>query len=318
MNYLHLVILMTGCAVSTHTLQAMDTDKKQDILSVKKKHTFIQDISNGAFAGGTEVMLNNPLVVITNNLMLMIQGNNSNKKPFLNSLKSNVANPQHMIKKYYKGCGTGVALMAPITALQNSAALILTKAFGDNPTLTQKTMAACGAGYLAALLASPADLVVLQRQNPEYCQESLKGTLQRIYKVNSLATFYRGLNGTGIRDGIFTAAYKTGGNTLQNIVPTITGDTYKDKLLCASLAGVIAATLSHPANVVTARMKSDLSATYYKTTPQTIATIVKKEGFSALFKGLSPRAIRIMLAIPWISMILDYDVSTKISQKMSS
>jgi Mitochondrial carrier protein len=266
----------------------------------------MKDVFNGAIAGGIEVLINNPLVVIKNDLIL-------NKKESNKHLQKN---PQNIIKKYYKGCGAGIASMAPITALQNSTAFLLAKIFGNNPTLTQKTIAAYEAGWLSALLASPADLIVLQRQSQLYSQESLRDTLQRIYKVNGLAAFYRGLNGTGIRDGIFTAAYKTGGNIIHNIVPTITGNTATDKILCASLAGLIAAIISHPADVVTARMKSDLSASYYKTTLQTTTTIVTKEGFAALFKGLTPRAFRIIFSIPLLNIMLDYEVGTTIIKKI--
>jgi hypothetical protein len=293
-----MAILVAGCAISTKTLYPME------------------DFFNGAIAGGIEVMVNNPLVVIKNNLILSKKENGTNKN-LLNSLKKgHLINPQNMVKKYYKGCGTGVMSMAPITALQNSATFLFTKAFGDNPTLTQKTIAACCAGYVSAILASPADLIVLQRQNPLYAKESFSGTLQRIYRVNGLKAIYRGLNGTGIRDGIFTAAYKTGGSTIRSIIPTITGNAEADKILCASLAGLIAAIFSHPADVITARMKSDLSASYYKTTTQTASTIIKEEGLSALFKGFTPRAFRIILAIPLISAILDHQIGTNIIKKI--
>lgn len=307
MNYIYTAIFLAGCAMSTKTLQAMDTYKEQKIISLKKNRTFMEDVFNGAIAGSVEVLINNPLVVIKNDLIL-------NKKENKNHF--NLKNPHNIIKKYYKGCGAGIASMAPITALQNSISFFLAKTFGNNPTLTQKTIAAYGAGWISALLASPADLIVLQRQNSLYAKESLHGTLQRICGVNGLATVYRGLNGTGIRDGIFTAAYKTGGSIIHNIIPTITDNTETDKILCASLAGLIAAILSHPADVITARMKSDLSASYYKTTAQTAATIIKKEGLSALFKGVTPRAFRIILAIPLLNVMLDHEIGTKLIKKI--
>src|SRR5438445_5829835 len=149
----------------------------------------MEDFLNGAFAGGIEVVVNNPLVVIKNDLILSKKGNGA-RKNILNSLTDHLMDPKKMVQKYYKGCGAGVASMAPITALQNGATFFLTKGFGDNPTLAQKTMAACGAGWFSALLASPADLVVLQRQNKLYAQESLSNTLQRIYRVNGLKSVY--------------------------------------------------------------------------------------------------------------------------------
>jgi len=271
----------------------------------------MEDFFNGAIAGAMEVVVNNPLVVIKNNLIL------NKKEKGTDALKKGLfVNPQNIVTKYYKGCGTGMILMAPITALQNSTTFLFTKILDNNPTVTQKTIAACCAGYVSAILASPADLIVLQRQNPFYTQESFNGTLQRIYRVNGLKTIYRGLNGTGIRDGVFTAAYKTGGNIIHGIVPTITGNTNVDKIICASLAGLMAAIVSHPADVISTRMKNDLAVSYYKTTCQTAFRIVKEEGASALFKGLTPRAFRIMLAIPLISLALDYKIGTSVIKQI--
>lgn len=316
MNYLYKSVLIAACAMNT-PIHAMDTYKKQDIVAVKKSRTFMDDVVDGAFAGSFEILVDNPLSVIKNDLILSTTKNKTNKTIF-DSFKNNLMNPKKMVKKYYKGCGTGMASMAPITALQNSMAFLLAQPFGDNPTLAQKTMAACGAGYCAAILASPADLVVLQRQNALYTRESLAGTLRRIYRVNGCMTMYRGLNGTGIRDGIFTAAYKTGGNVIHSIVPPITDDTKKNKIICASFAGLVAAVISHPADVITARMKSDLAASHYKTTPQTLVTIVKEEGLSALFKGVTPRAFRIMFAIPLISTVLEYEPGTTLVKEIST
>ncbi len=309
MYYTCIAIFLSGCIMGTKNLQAMkiDTSKKQ------KTYTFINDILNGAIAGSVEVLVNNPLIVIKNNLILSKKENKPNPTIFY----SPKTNPQNIIKKYYKGCGIGIASMGPITALQNSMTFLLAIPFGNNPTLAKKTIAACAAGYLSTLLASPIDLIVLQRQNPIYVKESLYETLQRIYKVNGFKTVYRGWNGTGIRDGIFTAAYKTGGTTIHNIIPTIIGNAGADKIICASLAGLLAAILSHPADVITARMKNDLSASYYKTTLQTACTIIKNEGFTALFKGLTPRAFRIMLAIPLLSFILDHEIGTTIIKNIN-
>ena len=323
MNYSYKGVLIAMCAMNT-TAHTMDTYKKQEIVSVKRNRTFMEDVLDGAIAGSIEVLVDNPLSVMKNNLILSKNGSNSGKpalnllKDNFNSFKNNLKNPQKIVQKYYKGCGTGVASMAPITALQNSMTFLLAQSFGNNPTLAQKTIAACGAGYLSALLASPADLVILQRQNPLYTCESLGGTLRRIYGVNGLRTMYRGLNGTGIRDGLFTAAYKTGGSVIHTIVPPITDNAEKNKILCASFAGLIAAIFSHPADVISARMKSDLSASYYKTTPQTAFTIVKEEGLAALFKGVTPRALRIMFAIPLMSAVLNYEPSSKIIEKIGS
>ncbi len=311
----YLLVLFIGCSMSSRALYGMDSCDMQEVSPQKRERTFWKDVLDGAVAGGIEVMCNNPLVVIKNNLILSKETSASGKG-VLKAFSTQLANPKGMIKKYYKGCGTGIASMAPITALQNSIAFLLGKGFGDAPTLAQRTVAAFGAGCISALLGSPSDLVVLQRQNPLYSGETLMGTLRRIYGVKGLATVYRGISGTAARDGIFTAAYKTGGDAINSVIPSITGNPEVDVVLCASLAGVIAAVLSHPADVIAARMKSDLEVVNYKTVWQTASTLVKEERASALFKGLAPRAFRIMLAIPLISAMLQWEVGTKAAERI--
>lgn len=308
MYYKYIAALFIGCSMSFGALcmEMCDTDE----FSSSKERTFLDGVIDGAVAGGVEVAFNNPWVALKNELILSKEGNEANTS-MIKQLYAQLSDPKKMIRKYYKGCGMGIASMAPITALQNSIAFLIAKSFGSDPTLAEKTIAAFGAGCLSASLASPADLVVLQRQNPSFASENLFGTLRRIYKVNGFATVYRGVTGTGARDGIFTVAYKTGGDVINTIVPSITGNVAVDKAFYASFAGVIAAILSHPADVITARMKNDLTASEYTTSIQTARTLIKEEGMRALFKGLTPRAFRIILAIPLLSAMIEHEVGTR-------
>ena len=273
--------------MSSGALYGMEMCDMQEIPQQKKERTFLKDVLDGAVAGGIEVMCNNPLVVIKNNLILSKEGNASGKG-FAQSFYTQLADPKAMVKKYYKGCGTGIASMAPITALQNSIAYLLGKAFGDTPTLAQRIVAACGAGCLSASLGSPSDLVVLQRQNPLYAGEALTGTLRRIYGVKGLATLYRGVSGTAMRDDIFTAAYKTGGDAINRVIPSIR------EILLLMLSMCSPCRSSSGDSLTSGRRyrcwyKSDLAASHYKTTWQTACTLVKEERASALFKGLAPQ-----------------------------
>lgn len=301
MNYIYMLMIIVGCTINSRPMWAMDSADMQEVKTTKKDASFLKDFLNGAIAGGLEVACNNPLVVLKNDLILSKGGSEKN---MLAMLVEYAKDPKKMLKKYYKGCGTGIASMAPITALQNGIAVMLGGIFGDDPTLAQRTLAACGGGAMSAILGSPSDLVVLQRQNPLYTNETLMATVRRICAHNGLATLYRGVAGTATRDGIFTAAYKTGGEALSAVMPSLTGNPSIDKIVCASLAGVIAAIISHPDDVITARMKSDLAREQYQNSIQTAMSIVSEESVAALFKGLTPRAFRIMIAIPFISAVL--------------
>lgn len=302
MNYIYRAIMLFGLFVNS--LTAMEVAQELQ----EKQSSFMKSFLNGACAGSIEVMVSNPLIVLKNELILKTKGGTSNPTvahtPYA-ALKA-------MMHKYYKGCGTGILFMAPITAVQNSTALVLAELFkGQNEsTLTQKAVAAFCGGTCSALIESPADLLVLQRQNPAYKHEEVKETWQRIYAVRGLPTFYRGAMATCTRDGTITLAYKTGGDIIQKWFPFTMENSTAQKVACDAVAAIVAATVSQPADVISARMKSDLAKNVYKSSVQTALDIVRKEGYTALFKGLIPRGSRILLAVPLLSALTQREVGT--------
>ena len=186
MNYLYATILLF-CVASS--LVAMEQAKEKP----KKQLSFLENFANGAAAGGIEVMMSNPLIVLKNDLILRSKGHTPQPpgpqgQPLHASAKQWA---EQLIRKYYKGCGTGVLFMAPIVAVQNSTALILAELFkkDSRATYLERAMAAFCAGSLSSMIESPADLVVLQRQNPAFKTESYRETWQRIYQHRGFATF---------------------------------------------------------------------------------------------------------------------------------
>ena len=74
----------------------------------------------------------------------------------------------------------------------------------------------------------------------------------------------------------------------------------KNKLMCGGLAGAIAQTFTYPFDVVRRRMQvtfSPDSKVKYKGSFDAASQIVKKDGISALFKGIIPNYIKVVPAI---------------------
>lgn len=220
----------------------------------QKQSTFLHNFVNGAVAGAAEVVISNPLIVLKNELILRSKNNRPQPPGPHERLHEPRASSNkffELLKKYYKGCGTGIVFMAPIVAIQNSAALILAEQFkGDsNANELQRAAAAFCAGSLSSMIESPADLVVLQRQSPAFKNESYEQTWQRIYKHKGLPTFYRGITATCVRDGTITIAFKGGGEMIRNSLPLTTGNKTVDKTLSDICAALVATVLSQPADV---------------------------------------------------------------------
>ena len=271
-----LFLLLLAACVSSLAMESVDKIKSQ------QKASFWQEVLNGGVAGALEVLLNSPLIVLKNELILQAKGT---KPAPVVSAESWQEAAQAFVRKYYKGCGTGMASMIPITAFQNSMSLVFAQAFGAGKSLTAQALAAMQAGMLSSLLSSPADLVVLQRQNPKFVGESFAETMQRVLSQRGVLTLYRGVTGTGLRDGLFTVAYKSGGKLLQEEVRVSTGNKKLDGFLASILVAVVASVVSQPLDVVSAKMKSDLACTKYKTSFSTVQSIYTSEGLGAFMKG---------------------------------
>lgn len=285
---------------------------------LKKRQSFAESVVNGATAGMAEVMISNPLIVWANTRILKTAGWQLPKASHNLSKKSLWDVAKKGLNKYYKGCGTGVLFMTPIIAMQNSAAVLFAHLIHSDPTLAQKTLAAFGAGTCSAMIESPADLVVLHRQHPQFKNESYTETWRRILKVRGLPTFYRGVAATSTRDGFITLSYKTGGDALQKALPLESNHRHIDKILCDTVSGGLAALVSQPAHVVSARMKNDLRKTTYRSCLQTAGSMAKQEGWRALFKGLGPRSMRLLLAKPLWSALIEREVGTETFKKCAA
>ncbi len=286
-------ILILCLAVS---VQACAMEK---IETPKRKSSFIEELVNGGFAGCLEVLINNPLIVVKNDLIVP----QVKKTEAITQPKSFTDMMKVFVYKYYKGCGTGMASMIPITAFQNSMALVLAQQYGSEKTLTQEASAAMQAGTLSALLSSPADLLVLQRQNARFATEFLFETVKRVWSEKGLRTFYRGITATGLRDGCFTVAYKSGGKLLQEQVPLKSGSEKVDGLIASLLVAVLASVGSQPLDVISAKMKADLSGQTFKSFFSSIYTIQQTEGYASFMKGCSARTARIVLAVPLLNYL---------------
>jgi hypothetical protein len=63
------------------------------------------------------------------------------------------------------------------------------------------------------------------------------------------------------------------------------------------MAGQLAAVVTHPADTIKTRMQANLGSPAFRTTAGTASHIISHDGFSALFSGLLPRAVRITCAV---------------------
>ncbi|KAJ3312547.1 hypothetical protein HDV04_002864 [Boothiomyces sp. JEL0838] len=142
------------------------------------------------------------------------------------------------------------------------------------------------AGLVAAVITCPLDMIKLRLQN----RVSSKTTLEifnEIWKIDGLKGLYRG--------GIFFTVYDYSKKNCENCFPN-QSQTFTH-ILAALQAGLSSTILTNPIWVARTRiMTQPLAPTthypyYYTSTLDALSTILRKEGWPALYKGLGPSVL---------------------------
>lgn len=248
--------------------------------------TLMQSVVVGSMAGVTEVcLLGQPLSYAMNQ---MVQS-----KPLS-------GNPLH----WYRGCVANAAGMAPITAIQKAGSAQLQarmkEAQGHDLSDGQKMGASFVAGAASALASTPSEAIPVYMQKPENAQ---KKTVQVALELKR--RMWRGLVPTAKRDGLFTVGYDSLAPIMQAKARAIM-DKSSAEVVGGIGAGVATAVATQPLAVVKTAMQANPG---YRNSLEAAQEIYSKHGVKGLFKGLTPRGARIVVAIP---------VLTKASEKYTA
>lgn len=227
---------------------------------------------------------------------------------------------------FYKGNGASVLRIVPYAALhfmtyEQYRGWILDNysAFGTGPIID--LLAGSAAGGTAVLCTYPLDLartklayqVVDKKasfrnstrgvpgQHPAY--SGVKDVLRSVYKEGGVWALYRGVGPTliGILPyaGLKFYVYEE----LKRHVPEERQKSILMRLSCGALAGLFGQTLTYPLDVVRRQMQVEHlqpsvgGGIRYKNTMDGLATIVRNQGWSQLFAGLSINYIKIVPSV---------------------
>jgi solute carrier family 25 protein 38 len=152
---------------------------------------------------------------------------------------------------------------------------------------------------LVGALLMPMTVIKARYESNHYRYRSLMEAVVTIGRQDGLRGYFLGFQATVWRDapyaGMFMAVYELGKDTLSGTplpTPAI-------NLASGMVAGLTATTLTHPFDLIKTRIQ--LYPTVYTTLPRTVAHILQREGWRALFSGLSVRLARktVSSAITW-------------------
>ncbi len=237
----------------------------------------------GAIAGGLEVTVNQPLVTIKNSLQQRL--------------------PIAFDRTLYKGYMVNAGSMGPITAAQVTVYALIKKQFeshGRALSDAQNLGAGFAAGAVSGLVSGPAELIMLKQKNSG---KTLQQAFTDVMRQKGVAGLWRGFVPAAMRDGGFTMGYLALGDVFKNPIKKIVHDERLASLTAGICAGLVVAPPTHPFDTIKTIMQAEditLKQAMYKK--------YRSHGVQGFFDGLSPRAFRILLAIPLMSMV-KYELS---------
>jgi len=189
----------------------------------------------------------------------------------------------------------------------------------ETPTPLTYTLAGLGAGVTEGALVNPFEMVKVTLQaNRASSKETPSAWLvcRQIVRESGVGLdgLNRGLTSTIVRNGAFNMVYFGFYHSVKNIVPECQ-DPAKEfgrKFAIGFVAGILGTFANAPFDVVKSRIQGPRirdrpeGKVKYKTMGGTLKIIFKEEGFSALFKGLTPKLVRFGPSGAIMLVVYDY------------
>lgn len=203
---------------------------------------FYQDMFSGSIAGIAEVVCDHPLWTMKTRM----------QTPGM----SFTINPRIL----YSGFWGNAASMAPITAAQMGSYRVFSTLFNgvsQTSSSLSNALSAFAAGFVAATIACPAEMVMTEQVVAKSTQVNAKlsfmSATQNILSRGGVKHLYAGFVMTGMRDGIFAVGYITAPSLIKQMLqPYVKDDSKGDKvnLLSKVVSGVGAAIASQAFDTV--------------------------------------------------------------------
>lgn len=239
----------------------------------------------GGAAGMSEVFIMQPIVGLKNALQ---EG-----RPLPRSLS-------HL----YRGLGVNVTSMAPITATQFGTLSVsqkLSTSLGvTESSATSKLVCAATAGAVSALVASPAELLVVQQQKSGLSLSNQALALLKRYGPGPMLT--RGLGLCVGRETIYAGAYLGLYPVLQSYLQSRPEFERLGEgsatLMGGLVAGLVGSFFSHPFDTLKTRQQAFMyDRKEYLGSASALRSVLGEEGVGALWKGHMPRGFRVVCAV---------------------
>ncbi|KAL4435331.1 hypothetical protein ABPG74_022814 [Tetrahymena malaccensis] len=212
------------------------------------------------------------------------------------------------LKGYFRGLAPELVRSCSGTSMYFSILHQLEKIFHQNGSkkddqLSQFTASAC-ARMASAYLTNPLGVVASRQQVPGFnVYKNMFDGIRKIIKYEGVSSFMKGSLASALKEGPFAGTYYVIYKLLKNSFTHIENDSHYliSSLFSGMTAGFIATTVSHPFEIIRARLqiisKFDKNPDQkYNGILDAFKKIYEHDGVNGYFRGLAPRLVRKPLA----------------------
>ncbi|KAJ1921518.1 hypothetical protein H4219_000555 [Mycoemilia scoparia] len=265
---------------------------------------FAFQFTAGAIAGISEILTMYPLDVAKTRLQLQVGKGGAGQYTSISDVFSKIVKEEGFAA-LYRGILPPILVEAPKRAIKFAA----NEQYGpmylkwlNKDKMDQSTAILTGvtAGLTEAFIVAEPELVKIRLQARENAGK-YRGTIdcvKKIYAQEGFLAFFNGLEATLWRHAMWNGGYFGSIFAIRNAMPK--AETKKGELgvnfIAGALGGAIGTALNTPADVVKTRIQNHLpehGPMKYKYYLPGVATILKEEGFTALYKGFLPKVLRL-------------------------
>ncbi|KAJ5459092.1 hypothetical protein N7530_011036 [Penicillium desertorum] len=297
--------------VAKEQATASSGDAQAAIMSetAQKPLPFVYQFAAGAVAGVSEILVMYPLDVLKTRIQLQtgppvpgVDHYNGMFDCFRKIVKNEGAS------RLYRGISAPILMEAPKRATKFAAndswGTFYRNLFGvDKQTQGLATLTGATAGATEAFVVVPFELVKIRLQDKAQAHKynGMFDVVKKIVAAEGPLAMYNGLESTMWRHVLWNAGYFGCIFQVRAQLPAVEpgnkNQQTRNDLIAGSIGGITGTILNTPMDVVKSRIQNTTKVpgqvAKYNWAWPALGTVMKEEGFSALYKGFTPKVLRL-------------------------
>ncbi|KAF2088777.1 mitochondrial 2-oxodicarboxylate carrier protein-like protein [Saccharata proteae CBS 121410] len=275
-------------------------------MTSEKPLPFVYQFAAGAVAGVSEILVMYPLDVVKTRVQLQTASavGEDRYNGMLDCFRKIIRNEG--FSRLYRGINAPILMEAPKRATKFAAndswGNVYRNLFGQaKMTQSLSILTGATAGATEAFVVVPFELVKIRLQDKAQAHKynGMADCVKKIVAQEGVLTLYQGLESTMWRHILWNAGYFGCIFQVRGLLPEAKDKKSKvtNDLMSGAIGGTVGTILNTPMDVVKSRIQN--SSKVAGTVPKynwawpALGTVMKEEGFGALYKGFIPKVLRL-------------------------